>query len=25
MGVAFQEFYERDRGTGKIIGFPRQL
>src|SRR6516165_4387062 len=22
MGVAFQGFYERDRGTGKITGFP---
>src|SRR6516164_1416347 len=25
MGVAFQGFYERDRGTGKITGFPHQL
>jgi hypothetical protein len=25
MGVAFQGFYERDRGTGKVTGFPHQL
>src|SRR5262249_9273732 len=23
-GLAFQGFYERDRGTGKVIGFPHQ-
>ena len=25
MGVAFQGFYERDQGTGKVTGFPHQL
>ena len=25
MGVAFQGFYERERGTGKVTGFPHRL
>ena len=24
MGLAFQGFYERDRGTGEVTGFPHQ-
>ena len=25
MSLAFQEFYKRDRSTGKVTGFPLQL
>ena len=25
MGLAFQGFYKRDRGSGKVTKFPRQL